>query len=90
MSVTVVSKVIDITNMVNALREDVAVIRSVQETNNRYVVGTGRYPSTPLVCIASTYMHTRLNREYYQHSHNAILHWNFQKDSVKILYAIID
>ena len=62
-SVTVVGEVTDTTNMVNALRGDVAVIRSVQETNNRYVVVTGRYPSTPLVCMTSTYMQTTLNRE---------------------------
>ena len=64
MSVTVVSKVIDITNMVNALREHVAVIRSVQETNNRYVAETGLSQSTQLVCIATVqhiYIHTTLN-----------------------------
>ena len=65
MSVTVVSKVIDITNMVNALREDVAVIRNVQETNNRYVAETGLSQSTQLVCNATVqhiYTHnTELN-----------------------------
>ena len=30
------------------------------------------------------------NYQCSQHSHNAIFHWNFQKHSVKILYAIID
>ena len=30
------------------------------------------------------------NRACLKHSHNAIFHWNYQKYSVKILYAIID
>ena len=31
-----------------------------------------------------------INRAFKQHSHNASFHWNFQKYSVKIIYAVID
>ena len=30
------------------------------------------------------------NRACIQQAHNAIFHWNFQKYSVKVIYAIID
>ena len=31
---------------------------------------------------------THIQKQVVQHSHDAIFHWNFQKHSVKILYAV--
>ena len=47
------------------------------------------YERRKLLAVLLNKVH-RSYREFYQHSHNGNLHWNFQIYSVKIIYTIID